>query len=71
KHIFCGHYHVEKNAFQGNVSVTVTPSLFFQIEQFNSDFAIDHFNIAYRSINIEKGIIRTDVHYLTGNRTKP
>ncbi|MCB0689678.1 MAG: metallophosphoesterase, partial [Saprospiraceae bacterium] len=49
KHIFCGHYHVEKNAFQGNVSVTVTPSLFFQIEQFNSDFAIDHFNIAYRS----------------------
>ncbi len=67
KHIFCGHYHVHKSGFIGQVSVHVTPSLFFQINQYQNEFEVDHNNIAYRLIAIDHDGIFSTVHYLPGN----
>jgi Icc protein len=65
-HVFCGHYHVHKSSFIQNVAIHVTPSLYVQIDQYQSDFTIDHKSIAFRMINIEEGL-KTTVHYLPGN----
>lgn len=67
KHIFCGHYHVHKSGFIGQVSIHVTPSLFFQINQYQNEFAVDHNNIAYCLIEIDHDGIFSTVHYLPGN----
>lgn len=68
KHIFCGHYHVQKSTFVQQVAIHVTPSLFFQIDQFREDFAVDHRSIAYRIIQISDEEISTSLHFLAGNQ---
>lgn len=67
--IFTGHYHVEKTVIMNNVSLFITPSCFFQVNQYQEDFKVDHHRIAYRMINLEKGKIATTVHYLAGSRS--
>lgn len=67
KLIFCGHYHVEKSVFIDNISIHVTPSLFFQIDQHDEEFSVDHLNVGYRLINFERDKILTTVHYIAGN----
>ncbi len=66
-HVFCGHYHVDKVVHLGDVHVHITPSCYFQIDSSQKDFYVDHTNIGYRMINIEKDRMETSVHYLDGN----
>ncbi|MCB0665769.1 MAG: metallophosphoesterase [Saprospiraceae bacterium] len=68
KDVFCGHYHVCKSGMEDQISVHITPSLFFQIDQYEKEFAVDHLNIGYRLIRIENHNVLSGVHYLTGNR---
>lgn len=65
-YIFSGHYHVEKMVQLENLTVLVTPSCFFQIDQFEEAFKVDHTRIGLRDIRWEEGIFRSAVHYLEG-----
>ncbi len=65
--VFCGHYHVEKTIVLNNITVMITPSCFFQINQSSEAFAVDHHRIAMRSIEIGDGLLRSTVRYLDGN----
>ena len=65
--VFSGHYHVEKTIISQNVTSMITPSCFFQIGQSLEEFSVDHHRIAYRTIELEKGLLRTTVCYLDGN----
>ncbi len=64
-HVFCGHYHVEKSIHHGSLSVHVTPSTFFQIDQFSERFAVDHYRPALRVIDLSgDGRLLHTVRYL-------
>ena len=67
KDIFCGHYHVQKSVFMDRISIHITPSLFFQIDQLKEEFGVDHLNIAYNVIEIRSDRMTTSIHYLPGN----
>lgn len=67
KDLFCGHYHVSKHGSKDQVSIHITPSLFFQIDQFDEDFAVDDLRIGYRLIRITDQNVLSSVHYLNGN----
>ncbi|MEL7122306.1 MAG: metallophosphoesterase, partial [Bacteroidota bacterium] len=41
-YVFVGHYHVEKTIHIGNVTVSITPSNFFQMDQYQETFGVDH-----------------------------
>lgn len=66
--VYCGHYHVEKNLQIKNLNVHITPSCFFQIDQREEDFKVDHHQTAYRVIELNNGILSSTVRYLTGNK---
>ena len=63
-YLFCGHYHVEKTVSMRNVHAVITPSCFFQIDQNQPDFAVDHYHIAYRIIRLEQDMLTSRLHYL-------
>ena len=63
-YLFCGHYHVEKTLSLSNVQLAITPSCFFQIDQHQQEFAVDHYQIAYRIIELQPDRILTRLHYL-------
>jgi Icc protein len=65
--VFSGHYHTEKTIVQGNLIVQVTPSCFFQIAPYTSEFSIDHYRIAYRQIDLLPNGWRSMVRYFEGN----
>lgn len=62
--IFTGHYHVEKTITKQNVTVQITPSCFFQIDQHSSEFKVDHHRIGLREITLENGTLMNTVRYL-------
>lgn len=62
--VFCGHYHVEKTIRQQNLMVYITPATYFQIDQFQADFAVDHQRPGFRIIDLEEDKIRHTVRYL-------
>lgn len=62
--IFTGHYHVEKTICKKNVVVHITPSCFFQIDQYSESFKVDHHRIGLREIFYEDGTIMSTVRYL-------
>ncbi|MCB0633380.1 MAG: metallophosphoesterase [Saprospiraceae bacterium] len=62
--IFCGHYHVDKVLGLDNVNIYITPSCFFQIDQFSESFAVDHRRPALRYIDITGEYLRHSVIYL-------
>lgn len=65
--VFCGHYHVEKLVCFGSIRIHITPSCYFQIDQKQQDFAVDHHCIAYRIIQLDDpSFMATHVHYLDG-----
>lgn len=66
-HVFCGHYHVDRSLWYKNVKVTVTPSLFMQVDMSEQDFAVDHYQIAYRMLDFTKTGLLTSLYYLPGN----
>jgi Icc protein len=53
-HIFCGHYHVERDLRVANQHVYITPSTFFQIDAAIVEFGIDHSMPGYRIIELEE-----------------
>jgi Icc protein len=67
--IFCGHYHVEKVVCSKNMTVHITPSLYFQMDWHQEGFKVDHFRIALREIVLrENGGVESTVVYQEGNR---
>ena len=62
--VFSGHYHGEKIIYKNNLSIHVTPSLFFQIDQEAPEFKVDHYRIAYRTIDLDDQGMRTALVYL-------
>jgi len=63
-HVFCGHYHVDKVIRKQNLTVYITPSLYFQINDDFTEFQLDHKRIGFREIIIENGMLRTSVRYI-------
>ncbi|WP_266363522.1 metallophosphoesterase family protein [Tellurirhabdus rosea] len=66
--VVCGHYHVEKVVRSRNVTVLITPSLFFQMKHDPVEVEIDHYRIGIRELNFSGEQQTSTVHYLEGNR---
>ena len=66
--IFTGHYHVEKIVVKRNVQLIITPSCFFQIDQYREEFKVDHHRIAYRILSLDQDGFKSSLHYLAGSR---
>jgi len=66
--IFSGHYHAEKTVCKGNIILQITPSCYVQIAQQPVDFVVDHYQIAYRKIELLKDSWRSTVRYLEGHK---
>ncbi len=62
--VFCGHYHVAKTLQQSNLIVHITPTTYFQIDQFSEAFAVDHKQPGFRIIDLEDELLRHTVRYL-------
>ncbi len=62
-HVFCGHYHVEKTVQTGNLLVHITPACFFQIDQHEEHFAVDHRRPALRLISMNPDQLASTVVY--------
>lgn len=62
--IFCGHYHVDKVLGIENVNIYITPSCYFQIDQYSESFAVDHRRPGIREIEITGEYLRHTVIYL-------
>ena len=62
--VVCGHYHVEKVVQRGNLMVLLSPSTFYQMQQDNPKFAIEHYRIGIREINLTNHGTTSTVHYL-------
>ena len=67
-YVFCGHYHTERVAYAGNVSVHITPSLYFQLDPELAQPAIEHTRIALRVIDFKEDRLSTFVQYFDGNK---
>jgi Icc protein len=65
-YVFCGHYHIERVAYRGNVSVHVTPSLYFQLDPHSERPAVDHTRIALRLIDVDREELITSLQYYDG-----
>lgn len=65
-HVYCGHYHVEKLISYQNILVHITPSAYFQIDQFQTEFAVDHYRIGLRVIDLLPDRLNSTVMYLDG-----
>ncbi len=66
-YVFCGHYHTERVAYADNVSVHITPSLYFQLDSESEKPAVEHTRIALRIIDFEGEKLVTSVKYFDGN----
>lgn len=63
-HVFTGHYHVDKVIRCRNLSVYITPSCFFQIDQHHEEFRVDHRRPGLREISFRDGILMSTVRYV-------
>ena len=64
--VFCGHYHVEKVLKSRNILLHITPSCFFQLNQYQQEFELDHHRIGMRVITLESDRLMSTVHYFEG-----
>ncbi len=62
--VFCGHYHAEKALHQPPLSVFITPSTFLQIDLDKPDFTVDHYTPAWRKVETDSGLLKTEVRYV-------
>ena len=62
--LFSGHYHVHKSIRYQNLTLHITPSTYFQIDQFHNDFRIDHYRPGFCVIDLLDNQIRQTVRYL-------
>lgn len=61
--IFTGHYHVDKVVNHRNVQVYITPSAYFQIDQHQEKFQVDHYRPGLREITLNGERILHSVVY--------
>lgn len=61
--VFCGHYHVDKTISVQQVNVHITPSNFFQIDQHQQEFTVDHRMPGLREIFVEEDRLSHTVIY--------
>lgn len=66
-HIFCGHYHIDKTVRLKNLTINVTPSCFYQLNQQSPEFKVDHHRIGMRVIEVTGESVRSYVRYFEGN----
>ncbi|WP_158820576.1 metallophosphoesterase [Granulicella sp. S156] len=59
--IFCGHYHMEDDAIDGNIRQFVTPAASYQIVKISDEIAIDEQSFGYRLMEIDGSEISTEV----------
>lgn len=64
-HLYCGHYHVEKNLRLQNLTINISPSLYFQLDRHTPEFRLDHTNGGFREIMLEDGKVSSTVRYLS------
>ncbi|MEZ5058093.1 MAG: metallophosphoesterase [Saprospiraceae bacterium] len=62
--IYCGHYHADKILVKNNLTVHITPSCFFQIDDRFEAFQVDHHKIAYRRLHVDEKGVRSTLRYL-------
>ena len=62
--VICGHYHVEKIVQRGNLLLLLSPSTFYQLKQDAPEFAVDHYRIGIREINLTSQGTTSTVHYV-------
>lgn len=62
--IFCGHYHVDKSIRVEQVNVHITPSNFFQMDQYSESFAVDHRRPGFRLIEVSPEYLRHSVIFV-------
>ena len=67
-YIFCGHYHTERVAHFANVSVHITPSLYFQLDTDSAEPVVEHTRIALRVIDFQDDRLFTAVRYFDGHQ---
>lgn len=63
-HLYCGHYHVEKNLRLQNLSINITPSLYFQLDRHAAEFRLDNTIGGFREIVLQHGMVSSTVRYL-------
>ncbi len=59
--IFCGHYHMEDDATDGNIRQFLTPAASYQIEKLSDEIALDEQAFGYRLIKINGSELSTEV----------
>jgi Icc protein len=64
KHIFCGHYHTEKQFTVNDKTIYLTPSTNFQIATNTPNFTIEHLQPGWRIIEWQNSQLFTYVDYL-------
>ena len=62
--VICGHYHVDKVVQRGNLLALLSPSTYYQMQQNTPEFAIDHYRIGIREINLTTHGTTSTAHYL-------
>lgn len=60
---FCGHYHCEKTVIRNNATVFISPSTFFNLNDRQVEFEIQHNIPSFRRLIIEDGKVETSVFY--------
>jgi len=63
-YVFSGHYHIDRSLSLNNLHIFVTPSTFFQIDQYSTDFRVDHFRIGLRELTWNENEFQTSVRYI-------
>ena len=64
KHVFCGHYHVEKEVVFDNVKFYLTPSLAMLIRADRNFYWAKDVGPGYREILVDGDKLSTSCHYL-------
>lgn len=62
--IFTGHYHIEKVLRKKNMTVYITPSPFFNLDDRSEDFKIEHHRIGWRKIVLYPDQVLTSIRYI-------
>lgn len=65
--IFCGHYHHERTVRRHPLEINICPSTYYELNDFNENFAISNDHIGYRVINIDNfGNVTSATKYFKG-----
>lgn len=62
--VVCGHYHVSRSVQRGNLLVLLSPSTFYQLNPDSERFAIDHYRIGIRELNLTTHGLSSTVHWI-------